>query len=94
MAMHDFHGLKTMTSHCVADIAYFRLAVTEIIQFCLRIVRSQTCSKGHFRPGGLFRAERHFLLFKDQLEVSRHQKTKQNIIPHGKFRLVENGPKT
>ena len=23
MVTHDFHGLKTMTFHCVADIAYF-----------------------------------------------------------------------
>ena len=29
MVMHDFDGLKTMTSHCVADIA-----TTEIFQFC------------------------------------------------------------
>ena len=34
--------------------------------------------------------ERHFLLFKDQLEESGRQKTKENIIPRGKFRLVEN----
>ena len=27
IVMHDFHGLKTMTFHCVADIAYFSLAV-------------------------------------------------------------------
>ena len=47
--------------------------------------------KGHFPLGGIFRAERHFLLFKDQLAESGRQKTKENIIPRGKFRLVENG---
>ena len=49
--------------------------------------------KGHFPLGGIFRAERHFLLFKDQLAESGSQKTKENIIPRGEFRLVENGPK-
>ena len=35
--------------------------------------------------------ERHFLLFKDQLEESGRQKQKkENIIPRGKFRQVEN----
>ena len=48
--------------------------------------------KGHFPLGGIFRAERRFLLFKDQLEESGRQKTKESIIPRGKFRLVENGP--
>ena len=50
-------------------------------------------SKGHFPLGGIFREERHFLLFKDQLAESGSQKTKENIIPRGKFRLVENDPK-
>ena len=49
--------------------------------------------KGHFPLAGIFRAERHFLLFKDQFSESGRQKTKENIIPRGKFRLVENGPK-
>ena len=49
--------------------------------------------KGHFPLGGVFRAERHFVLFKDQLAESGSQKTKENIIPRGKFRQVENGPK-
>ena len=31
--MHDFHGLKKMTFHCLTDTSYFSLAVTEIIQF-------------------------------------------------------------
>ena len=48
--------------------------------------------KGHFPLGGTFRAERHFLLFKDQLAESGRQKTKESIIPRGKFRLVENDP--
>ena len=50
--------------------------------------------KGRFPLGGIFRAERHFRLFEDQLAESAGQKTKENIIPRGKFRLVENGPKT
>ena len=44
---------------------------------------------GYFPLGGIFRAERHFLLFKDQLAESGHQKTKENTIPRGKFRPVE-----
>ena len=47
-------------------------------------------SKGHF---SIFRVERQFLLFKDQLVESGRQKTKENMIPRGKFRLVENGLK-
>ena len=46
---------------------------------------------GHFPLGGISSAERHFLLFKDQLAESRCQKTKENIIPRRKFRLVEDG---
>ena len=49
-------------------------------------------SEGHFPLGGIFREERHFLLFKDQLVESERQKTKENIISHGKLRLVDNGP--
>ena len=45
----------------------------------------------HFPLGRIFRAERHFLLFKDQLAESGRQKTKENIIPRGKFHPVENG---
>ena len=44
----------------------------------------------HFPVSGIFLTERHFLLFKDQLAESGRQKTKENIIPRGKFRLVEN----
>ena len=55
--------------------------------------RSGRARKGHFPLGRIFRAERHFLLFKDQLAESERQKTKENIIPRGKFRPVENGPK-
>ena len=47
--------------------------------------------EGHFPLGRIFRAERHFLLFKDQLAESGRRKTKEYIIPRGKFRLVENG---
>ena len=50
--------------------------------------------KGNFPLGGIFRAEGHFLLFKDQLAESGRQKTKENIIPRGTFRLVENGPES
>ena len=52
------------------------------------------CRKGHFPLDGIFRAEQHFLLFKDQLADSGCQKTKEHIIPRGKFRPVENDPKT
>ena len=57
--------------------------------------QSQECTwmqllKGHFPPGGIFREERHFLMFEDQLAESGRQKTKENIIPCGKFRLEEN----
>ena len=51
-------------------------------------------TKGHFPLGGIFRPERHFLLFKDRLAESGRQKTKENIIPRGKFVLVENSPKS
>ena len=47
--------------------------------------------KANFPLGGIFRSERHFLLFKDQLAESGRQKTKENVAPRGKFRLVENG---
>ena len=49
-------------------------------------------AKGRFPLGGIFRVERHFLLFKDQLAESGCQKTKENIIPRGKLLLVENNP--
>ena len=58
-----------------------------------KIVKWKVAFKGYFLLGGIFRAERHFLLFKDQLAESGRQKTKENIIPSGKFRLVENDPK-
>ena len=45
MVTHDIHGLKTMTFHRVTYIAYFWLAVTEIIQFFSRNVPPETCSK-------------------------------------------------
>ena len=48
-------------------------------------------SKSHFPLGGIFLAERHFLLFKDQLAEGGRQKTKENMIARRKFRLVENG---
>ena len=46
LEMHYFHDLKTMTFNCqVADIAFFCLAVMEIIQSFLLSVTSDTCSK-------------------------------------------------
>ena len=36
--------------------------------------------------------EWNFLLFKDQLAESGRRKTKEIIVPRGKFRLVENDP--
>ena len=50
----------------------------------------RTRCKGHFPLGGInSRAERHFLLFKDRLAESERQKKKENVIPRGKFRLVD-----
>ena len=46
--------------------------------------------KPTFHTCGILHAERHFLLFKDQLAENGRQKTKENIILRGKFRLVEN----
>ena len=57
-----------------------------------RIAPGIGSSEGYFPLGGIFRAERHFPLFKDQLAESGRQKTKENIIPRGKFRPVENDP--
>ena len=79
-----------MSTHCIK----FKITVKIGLASCGDLV--STCPyecKGHFPLGGIFRAERHFLLFKDQLAESGRQKTKENIIPRGKFRLVENGPK-
>ena len=45
MMMHDFHALKTMTFHYVADIAYFWFAVTEIIWFFHSIYRLRPVPK-------------------------------------------------
>ena len=46
LPLHDFHGLKIMTTfHYVADIAYFWLAFTEIINFFSLCVTSETSSK-------------------------------------------------
>ena len=41
----DIHGLMTMTFHHVADIEYFLLAFTEIVQFFSRNVTPETYSK-------------------------------------------------
>ena len=56
----------------------------------LNTISFQMAYKGRFPLGEIFRVERHFLLFKDKLAESGCQKTKDNIIPRGKFRLVEN----
>ena len=50
--------------------------------------------RDHFPLGRIFCAEWHFLLFEGQLAESERQKRKENIIPRGKLRLVENDPKT
>ena len=57
-------------------------------------MQNAICPKGHFPLGGIFRAERHFLLFKDRLAESGREKTKENIIPCGTFRLVEDSHKS
>ena len=46
--------------------------------------------KGHCPLGRVFLAVWNFLLFKDQLVEGGHQKTKDIIVLHWKFRLVEN----
>ena len=61
--------------------------------FSDRSITASAQHKGHFPLGRIFRAERHFLLFKDQLAESGRQKTKENIVPRGKFRPVETGLK-
>ena len=58
----------------------------------MRLDAKTAKTKGHFPLGGIFRAEGHFLLFKDQLAESGRQKTKENIIPRGKFHPVDNDP--
>ena len=55
-------------------------------------MRPSVKALGSFSTGRIFLAERYFLLFKDQLAESGRQKAKENIIPRGKFRLVENDP--
>ena len=75
----------------MADIGPLRMKVLEnkIWMEKTKIVRqSNSENKGHFPLGGIFRAERHFLLFDDQLAESGRQKTKKIS-----FRLVENGLK-
>ena len=51
-----------------------------ILAGIFKISQQRTCL-GHFPLGGIFRAERHFLLFNDQLAESGPQKTKENVIP-------------
>ena len=48
--------------------------------------------KDRFPVGGMFRAERNFLLFEDQLADSKLQRTKEIIVPRRKFHRVENSP--
>ena len=45
-------------------------------------------TKGRFLPGRIFRGEEG--VFKDQLPESGRQKTKEIIVPRGRFHLVEN----
>ena len=55
----------------------------------LYYIRSTNSALSHIRQ---FSTEWNFLLFKDQLDESEQQETKEIIVPSGKFCLVENGP--
>ena len=56
-----------------------------------RIQSSDSNRKGSFPQGGIFRTDRTILFFKDPLADSGPQKTKEIIVPRGKFRIVEDG---
>ena len=49
MMMHDFHGFWIMTFQSVADIAYFWIAVTEIIQCLPLSVTSETLAETYLK---------------------------------------------
>ena len=51
IVIHDFHGLKAITFHHVADIAYFWFAVMEIIQFLSLNVAFENCCKTKLKTG-------------------------------------------
>ena len=48
-------------------------------------------TKGCFPLSGIFGAERYFLLYFDGHSPPFGLQTKENVAPHGKFYLVENG---
>ena len=78
----------------LAAVAITKKSCLRIVAASMRVISAMT-GNPPLRPFSTrrnFRAERHFLLFDDQLAESGGQKTKENIIPRGKFRLVENGP--
>ena len=62
------------------------------LAFVVVFVLAYNYPEGYFPLGGIFRPERHFLLFKYQFTESGRQKTKENVIPRAKFSLVENDP--
>ena len=59
------------------------MEVAEVFFFC-----GGESHSGHFPLGGIFRGERNFLLFKEQLAGSRRQKAKEIIIPCGKYSVA------
>ena len=64
------------------SIGLFILTIdSQYNQVLSEIVATWDLSKDHFPLGGIFHAERHFLLFKDQLAKSGRQKTKEIIVP-------------
>ena len=90
------HTCKVSTLYQQKTVALFRLFTSNSTPPFTDHMNFNTAthfvpSEGHFPLGGIFSAERHFLLSKDQLAGNGRQKTKENIIPRGKFRLVLNG---
>ena len=80
--------------HLQDTSTYMEADVENLHKRVLEIVTEHADDKGHFSLGRIFYEERHFLLFNDQLAQSGRQTTKENIIPRGKFRLVEDSPNT
>ena len=75
MGMNDFHGLKTMTSfHCIPNIAYFWLAVTEIIQLFSLNVTFETLSKTKLKTGKIQESEYFEILGSEHSLISGHAK--------------------
>ena len=90
-----FHRVKRQRRLGLSpSIRHIKFATTCVDLIKIRLGNFVCETESHFPLGGIFHAERHFLLFKDQLAESGRQKTKENIIPRGKFRLVENDPES